>query len=138
MSTLASSNQNNSEITMIFSEDEEVDTQGNLVTSIKINKSKERKLSNEMLPPRAMEGAIMRPCARFASGTTIFSKPNNLDQQPLQPMTILGFLQSTVNVKLQGNTKKRVEKAGLKSLEALSLTASLRKTGSDIPSFTLG
>lgn len=126
------------EITMVVSEDEEFDTQGNLVMSSKFNKSKERKLSNEMLPPRAKEGAFLRPCAKFVFTSTISSKPTEGDQQPLQPMTILGFLQSTVNVNLQGNTKKRVEKAGLKSLEALSLTASLRKTGSDIPSFTLG
>lgn len=135
---MASSNQKDSEITMVFSEDDEVDTQGNLAKSTKPNKSKERKLSNEegqMLPPRAKGGVILRPCAKFNSNSTISSK--NLDQQPLQPMTILGFLQKSTG-NLQGNTKKRVEKADLKSLEALSLTASFSKTGSEIPSFTLG
>lgn len=140
LNTLASTNQKteSSEITMVFSEDDEEMMQGYLAKSSKGPKSKERKLSNEegqMLPPRAKEGVLLRPCANFSSSTI---KSSKTDQQPLKPMTILGFLQKSHADCMQGNTKKRVEKAGLKSLEAFSLTASAGKAGSSMPSFILG
>ena len=138
LSTLASSNvqkTENSEFTMVFSEDENESAQGHLSTK-KAPKSKERKLSSEngiMLPPRAHEGSILRPNSKM----TLSSKLPK-DQQALKPTSILGFLQKSVNGLKQGNTKKRVEKAGLKSLEALSLTSSMGEVGASIPSFTLG
>jgi len=144
LSTIASSNNQkteSSEFTMVFSEDEFENMQGHLPSFSKGPKSKERKLSNEdtpMLPPRAVDEAILRPCVKFASKSTILSNKVKDNQQPLQPMTILGFLQKSIKDKLQGNTKKRVEKAGLKSLQALNLNASAGKAGSSIPSFTLG
>jgi len=145
LSTLASSQAlktEDSEFTMVFSEKEIEGTQGNLAKPSKNSKSKERKLSTEdapMLPPRALQGAILRPCAKFASKSSLFSNAKlTTAPQALKPMTILGFLQQSVKDQKQGNTKKRVEKAGLKSLEALSLTASFGKADSSIPSFTLG
>lgn len=143
LSTRASSNKptnTEGEILMVFSEDEEEDLQGKLVKSTKGPQSRERKLSNEdqhMLPPRAKEGVILRPCSKFAS-TTKYSKQAETDQQPLKPMTILGFLQQSVSGNMQGNTKKRVEKAGYKSLQAFCITSSTGKTAASIPSFTLG
>ena len=122
---------------MVFSEDESESAQGHLGTQ-KAPKSKERKLSSEdrmMLPPRAAEGSILRPNSKM---TSLLSPKPSGDQQALKPKTILGFLQKSVNGFKQGNTKKRVEKAGLKSLEALSLTTSIGEVGSSIPSFTLG
>ena len=144
LSTLASTNNQSTEpneFTLVVSEDESENGQGHLEPFSKGPKSKERKLSDDhtpMLPPRAVDEAILRPCVKFASKSTILSKQKSPNQQPLQPMTILGFLQQSVKDKLQGNTKKRVEKAGLKSLEALTLNASIGKAGSSIPSFTLG
>ena len=140
LNTMVSTNQktDTSDITMVFSEDDEEALQGHLAKSSKGSQSKERKLSNEeanMLPPRAKDGVQLRPCAKFTSSTI---KSSKTDQQPLKPMTILGFLQKSHSDSMQGNTKKRVEKAGLKSLEALSLTASVGKAGSSMPSFTLG
>mmetsp|Transcript_2166 Transcript_2166/g.2484 ORF Transcript_2166/g.2484 Transcript_2166/m.2484 type:complete len:156 (-) Transcript_2166:232-699(-) len=142
LSTVASSSNqqtNSTEFEIIFSEDELESAQGNLDHFSNQPKSKERKLSEEdsgMLPPRATDEAMLRPNSKFASKSIIESAKT--DQQPLKPMTILGFLQQSVKDKLQGNTKKRVEKAGLKSLDTLTLNASTGKIGSSIPSFTLG
>lgn len=142
LSTLVSSNhKTEGEMIMVFSDGEEEVAQGNLVKSSKGPQSKERKLSNEeyhILPPRAMDGAILRPCSQFASKSTIKSKLATANQQPLKPMTILGFLQKSVQGNLQGNTKRRVEKADFKSLDAFSLLTSTGKTAANIPSFTLG
>lgn len=126
---------------MIVSEDEDEVLQGKLANSSKVHRSKERKLSNEnsqMLPPRAKEGVILRPCSKFASMSTIKSNHPKTNQQPLKPMTILGFLQKSVDGKLLGGLKRRVEKADFKSLQALSLSSSTGKTEASIPSFTLG
>lgn len=143
--TLASTNQSKNtadDMIMVFSEDEEENLQGKLVKSSKGPQSKERKLSNEelpMLPPRAKEGAILRPCAKFNSTSTIFNKSKaTADQQALKPKSILGFLQQSVSGNLQGNSKKRVEKAGIKSLEAFSLLSSTGKPDASVPGFTLG
>jgi hypothetical protein len=124
---------------MVFSEDEEEGSQGKLAKS-KNPHSKERKLSNEethMLPPMAKEGVLLRPCAMFVSNSTKLSAKGKADQQPLKPMTILGFLQNSGAGKLQVNTKKRVEKADFKSLEALSMTSSTGKSEASMPRFTL-
>lgn len=141
-STKASTNQKTEgEMVMIVSEDEEEILQGKLASSSKGPRSKERKLSNEncqMLPPRAKEGVILRPCSKFASMSTIKPNKPKTDQQPLKPMTILGFLQKSVDGKLLGGLKRRVEKADFKSLEALSLSSSTGKTEASVPSFTLG
>jgi len=140
ISTFATTNiQNteNSEFTMVLSEDESDSVQGHLGAK-KAPKSKERKLSSEggiTLPPRAEEDSILRP---HSKKTIISSSKLLKDQQALMPTTILGFLQKSVKDLKQGNTKKRVEKAGLKSLEALNLTTSIGEVGSRFPSFTLG
>jgi hypothetical protein len=141
LTTLASSNQQKteSELVMVFSEDEEENVQGKLVSISKGPHSKERKLSNEehqMLPPMAKDGVLLRPCSTFASKSSTLSKitPN---QQPLKPMTIFGFLQKSVAGNSQENTKKRVEKADFKSLQAFGLTSGMSKTDTLISSFTL-
>lgn len=138
-STLASSNhKTEGEMIMVIS-DEEEELQGKLVKSSNLSQSKERKLSNdnEMLPPRAKEGSILRP-SKFVSKATINEKSASAAQQPLKPMTILGFLQQSTKGGLQGCSKRRVEKADFKSLDAFSLLTSTGKTAAKTPSFTMG
>ncbi|CAI2386599.1 unnamed protein product [Moneuplotes crassus] len=140
MSTLATTNAQkteNSEFTMAISEDGSESAQGYLDTS-KAPKSKERKLSSKegiILPPRAEADSILRPSSK---NTILLSSKLSSDQQALKPTSILGFLQKSVSDLKQGNTKKKVEKVGLKSFEALSLTTSTGEVGSSIPNFTLG
>lgn len=145
MSTLASSNKLSKcsdEIEMVF-DDEHNDLIAK-TKKFKSNKgpqSKERKLSNEegvMLPPRALNGDLLRP-SKFQTNAMVSSKIGDMNQQALKPMTILGFLKQSCNdCLLEVPETEGIEKADT-SLPKLSMISGTNsKAGANIPAFTLG
>lgn len=137
MSTLASSNIiNNREMTLLYSDDESEDLQGNLVKSSKPSYSPERKMSSEddkILLPKAQDSNLLRAPSKFASNLTLSSK----SEQSVKPMSILGFLQNSTKSVLQYDSKK-FAKANFLSQTTLSLISGSSNSGDNISSFTLG
>lgn len=144
VSTMASTNKkSDGELEMVFDEDDSEATECRLSKSGKGPHSKERKMSSEdypMLPPRAKDSKFLRPQGKFDSNIPI-SKPldnSSSVQQPLKPMTILGFLQNATSQAAGVSKVEGVEKAENQSFKAFSLASSLKGTDAKIPSFTLG
>ena len=101
-STKASSNKpNKAGMKIVYTEDLDIDLQRNMTNTTKIPRSPERKLSNEqeekLLPQRAKDFNFLKPELNYKTDN-IFNK---LDSN----MTILGFLQNSIENKLKSNLK---------------------------------
>ena len=105
LSTLASSNKpSKRDANIIYSEEQNDEKQKHILKSTKVPYSPERKLSNEdevMLPPRAQDCELLKPSSKFTQNLNFVIKSSEASQKSQKPMTILGFLQNSIENKLQ-------------------------------------
>lgn len=128
-------------MTLLYSDDESEEWQGNLVKSSKPSYSPERKMSNEddkLMLPKAQECNLLRAPGKFASNLILSSNASTNTEKSQKSMTILEFLQKSANSVLQYDSKKMSMKADILCQTTLSLNSSSRISGAEMPSFTLG